>query len=129
VLWLGYIGNASSSIQAETHRCARRFRLAHEKEAAGVCRRFGQTTLAELRKKLGSNGFGYKARGSSAETPDGIVMMNSYEAGAVVVTFYTKINREEFIRLKASGAHPSPADCAELNAMMGDNRKARPATN
>lgn len=73
--------------------------------------------MAELRKKFRSNGFGYKARGSSAEIPDGIVMMKSYEAGPVVVTFNTKINREEFTRLKASGAIPSPADFAKLDAI------------
>lgn len=79
--------------------------------------RFGQTTLTELRKRFGSNGFGFKARGSLAQTLDGIVMMNSYEAGAVIVTFYTKVNRDEFARLKASGANPSPADCAKLDAI------------
>jgi len=79
--------------------------------------RFEKTTLAELRKRFGSNGFGYKARGYSAETPDGIVMMNSYEVGVVVVTFYTKINRDEFSSLKASGKNPWPADYAKLDAI------------
>ena len=44
-------------------------------------------------------------------------MMNSDEAGAVVVTFYTKIDRDEFSRLKASGANPSPAEYAKLDAI------------
>jgi hypothetical protein len=79
--------------------------------------RFGQTTLAELRRRFGSNGFGFKSRGYSAETPDGVVMMNSYEVGAVVVTFYTKIKRDEFSRLKASGKNPSLADHAKLDAI------------
>ena len=78
---------------------------------------FGLTTLTELRKRFGSNGFGYKARGSIAETQDGIVMINSYDAGGAVVTFYTKINRDELSRVKASRANPSPADYAKLDAI------------
>jgi hypothetical protein len=87
---------------------------------------FGLTTLTELRKRFGSNGFGYKARGSIAETQDGIVMMNSYDAGGVIVTFYTKINRDEFSRVKGSGANPSPADYAKLDAIStADDRYAK----
>jgi hypothetical protein len=78
---------------------------------------FGRTTLTELRKRFGSNGFGYKSRGSVVETQDGIVMMNSYDAGGVVITFYTKVNREEFARVKASGVDASPADYAKLDAI------------
>lgn len=44
-------------------------------------------------------------------------MMNSYEAGGVVVTFYRKIKQGEFSRLKASGANPSVADYARLDAI------------
>jgi hypothetical protein len=79
--------------------------------------RFGRTTLAELRKKFGSNGFGYKARGYSVETPDGVVMMNSYEASGVVITFYTKVNRDEYARVKSSGENPQLADYARLDAI------------
>ena len=79
--------------------------------------RFGLTTLTELRKRFGSNGFGYAARGPVAETDDSIVMMNSYDAGGVVITFYTKINRDAFSRAKASGSNPSPANYAKLDAI------------
>ena len=44
-------------------------------------------------------------------------MMNSYEAGAVVVTFYTKVNKDEFSRLKGSVAKPTLADYAKLDAI------------
>lgn len=79
--------------------------------------RFGLTTLTELRKRFGSNGFGYTGRGPAVETGDGIVMLNSYEASGVVITFYTKINRDEFSRAKVSGANPSPGDYAKLDAI------------
>jgi hypothetical protein len=78
---------------------------------------FGLTTLADLRMKFGSNGFGFKSRGASVKTPDGVVMMNSFEVGTFVITFYTKINGDEFQRLKASGANASPADYAKLDAI------------
>jgi len=78
---------------------------------------FGVTTLAALRKRFGSNGFGFKSRGQGVKTPDGLVLMNSFEVGTSVITFYTKINGDEFERLKASGANPSPADYAKLDAI------------
>jgi hypothetical protein len=78
---------------------------------------FGLTTLAELRMRFGSNGLGFKSRGSTVTTPDGLVMMNSFEVGTLVITFYTKINGDEFQRLKASGAAPSPANYAKLDAI------------
>jgi len=78
---------------------------------------FGVTTLAELRKRFGSNGFGFKSRGPGVKTPDGLVLMNSFEVGTSVITFYTKINGDEFQRLKASGANPSPANYAKLDAI------------
>jgi|ERR1035437_460510 hypothetical protein len=78
---------------------------------------FGLTTLSELRKRFGSNGFGFKGRDPAVKTPDGLVMMNSFEVDTLVITFYTKINGDEFQRLKASGANPSPADYAKLDAI------------
>jgi len=78
---------------------------------------FGLTTLAELRKRFGSNGFGFKGRGPGAQTLDGLVMMNSFEVGTSVITFYTKINEDEFQRIKASGTNLSPADYAKLDAI------------
>ena len=78
---------------------------------------FGRTTLAELRKRFGSNGFGFNGRGPGIKTEDGLVLMNSFEVGTAVITFYTKINGDEFQRLKASGASPSPADYAKLDSI------------
>ena len=78
---------------------------------------FGPTTLAELRVRFGSNGFSFQGRGPGVETPNGLVMMNSFEVGTFVVTFYTKINHDEFQRVQASGANPSPADYAKLDAI------------
>jgi hypothetical protein len=78
---------------------------------------FGVTTLSELRKRFGSNGFGFKERGPGVKTEDGFVMMNSWEVGTVVITFYTKIEADEYDRVKATGANPSPADYARLDAI------------
>jgi hypothetical protein len=87
---------------------------------------FGRTTLNELRKRLGSNGFTYETRGPGIQTPDGVVMLNSYDVGTVVVTFYTKVNRDEYVRAKASAANASPADYAKLDGIsIADDGYAR----
>jgi len=78
---------------------------------------FGLTTLADLRKKFGSNGLGFKNRPAVIQIPNGVVMINSFEAGSAVITFYTKINENEFKLLKERGADPSPADFAKLDAI------------
>ncbi len=73
---------------------------------------FGETTLSDLRKGFGSNGFAFKERGGVIEAPDGegISMMNSYEVGTKVVTFITKVS--------ATVAPDSPiADHATLDAI------------
>ncbi len=44
-------------------------------------------------------------------------MMNSWEVGTAVITFYTKISRQQYSRAKASGLNPSPADYAKLDAI------------
>ena len=44
-------------------------------------------------------------------------MMNSYEASGVVITFYTKVNRDEYARVKSSGENPQLADYARLDAI------------
>jgi hypothetical protein len=83
--------------------------------------RFGKTTLSDLRKRFGSNGFGYKHRAPSVETGDGIVMVNSYAVGDLVITFFTKIDRDDYLRAKAS-----PADYAKLDAIsIADNTYAQ----
>jgi hypothetical protein len=44
-------------------------------------------------------------------------MMNTWEVGKVVITFYTKVGQQEYDRMKASGLNSSPADYAKLNAI------------
>jgi hypothetical protein len=78
---------------------------------------FGSTTLSELRKRFGKNGFGFEDRPPAIETADGAVMINSWEVGTVVVTFYTRIGQQDYDRMKASGANPPPADYAKLDAI------------
>jgi hypothetical protein len=51
--------------------------------------KFGKTKLSDLRARFGSNGFAYSKRGGVITIPDGVVMLNSYEVGSNVVTFYT----------------------------------------
>ena len=53
--------------------------------------KFGVTTLSDIRKRFGSNGFTFKRRNGVIQVPDGVVMMNSYEVGNAVVTFITKV--------------------------------------
>jgi hypothetical protein len=78
--------------------------------------RFGETTLAELRKRLGSNGFAFKDRGGQLLAEDGAVMVNSYEANGLVITFYNKVSNTEVATLDAEG-HSSIADHARLDAI------------
>ena len=54
--------------------------------------RFGTTSLGDLRRRFGSNGFAFKGRGGVLTTPDGVVMINSYDAVGVLATFFTKVN-------------------------------------
>jgi len=53
--------------------------------------KFGVTTLSDIRKRFGSNGFTFRRRNGVIQVPDGVVMMNSYEIGNAVVTFITKV--------------------------------------
>ena len=66
--------------------------------------KFGVTTLAELSKRFGSNGFGFKGRPHIRKTDDGEMLLNSYEVGNVVVTFYSRINGKDLARLQAENA-------------------------
>jgi hypothetical protein len=79
--------------------------------------KFGVTTLSELRKRFGSNGFEFQYRSGVINIPDGIVMMNSYEVGTIVVTFITKVTEKDYMRLKESGHEGVPADIATLDAI------------
>ena len=71
--------------------------------------KFGVTTLADLVTRLGSNGFGFKTRPHSRQTDDGVMLLNSYEVGNVVVTFYTRISGADYAKVQAAGANASGA--------------------
>jgi hypothetical protein len=77
---------------------------------------FGQTTLTELRKRFGSNGISFKERSGQMLAEDGAVMLNSYEAGSVVVSFYNKVSNAEVGRLDPDG-QGTMADHARLDAI------------
>ncbi len=53
--------------------------------------RFGGTTLSELRQRFGSNGVAYQGRSPVIRVDDGIALLNSWDAGASVVTLITKV--------------------------------------
>jgi hypothetical protein len=78
--------------------------------------KFGVTTLADLHKRFGSNGFAFKKRPRVSTTDDGIMLQNSWEAGNVVVTFYTRINAADYARVRASGTSDAAPD-AKLEAI------------
>lgn len=61
---------------------------------------YGKTTISDIRKRFGNNGFTYKDRGSVAVVEDGIIIMNSYQITGtdLVVTFITKISREDYLK-------------------------------
>ena len=78
---------------------------------------FGLTTLSDLRKRFGSNGFGFQGRDAVIQIQGGIAMLNSYEVGTNIVTFITKVAGDEFLRLKESGQGGAVADFARLDAI------------
>jgi hypothetical protein len=80
--------------------------------------KFGATTLADLRKRFGSDGFGFQNRSSALEVRDGLVMMNSYEVGTNVVTFITKVSQLDYATAKAAGDKRDLAGEAKLDAIM-----------
>jgi hypothetical protein len=89
---------------------------------------FGITTLAQIRKKFGSNGFGFKNRAGVIPTDMGVVMLNSYQAGGVIVTFYTRVDEQQYLRMKGSGPNSSFADFAKLDAIsLADPNYAKTA--
>jgi hypothetical protein len=79
--------------------------------------KFGVTTLTDLRKRFGSNGFSFQGRGTGTETSDGVALFNSYEVGGNIVTFITKVSSEEYSRFKNSGQPWVVADHARLDAI------------
>jgi hypothetical protein len=76
--------------------------------------KFGETTLTDIRRRFGSNGFEFKERGGVIDVPDGIVMLNSYEVGANVVTFFTKVSEADYTKAKSAGEKWDVADHARL---------------
>ncbi len=79
--------------------------------------KFGETTLTDIRKRLGSNGFEFKQRGGAIDLPDGIVMLNSYAVGSNVVTFITKVAEADYFKAKTVGMKWVVADHARLDGI------------
>jgi hypothetical protein len=78
--------------------------------------RFGITTLAEIRQHFGSNGFAFKDQAGQLLAEDGAVLLNSYEAGDTVITFYNKVRNAEVAKLDPDG-RSAIADHARLDAI------------
>ncbi|SEB62759.1 hypothetical protein [Terriglobus roseus] len=78
--------------------------------------RFGTTTLTEIRKHFGSNGFAFKGQAGQLLADDGAVLLNSYEVGDAVITFYNKVNNAEVAKLDPNG-QSTFADHARLDAI------------
>jgi hypothetical protein len=76
--------------------------------------KFEETTLADLQKRFGSNGLRFKQRPRRRNTDDGVMLLNSWETGDVVVTFYTHISAADYARAQAAGA----ADASAANAKL-----------
>ena len=72
--------------------------------------RFGVTRLSDLRMRFGSNGLMFKERGGVQPIADGVVMLNSYEVGNSVVTFFT-------VAGAFAGKGSAVAERAKLNAI------------
>ena len=79
--------------------------------------KFGITTLSDLRKRFGSNGFEFQDRGGVMRTNDGIAMFNSYQVGKNIVTFITKVTQKDYEGLQKSGGSEALADIAKLDAI------------
>jgi hypothetical protein len=77
---------------------------------------FGKTTLAELRARFGSNGFAFKELSGQLLSSDGAVLVNSYEANGVVITFYNKVSNKAAAQLDPEG-QTTIADQAKLDAI------------
>ncbi len=76
--------------------------------------KFGVTTLADLEKRFGSDGFGFRRRLHLRPAGDGFMLLNSWEAGNQVVTFYTLITAKDYEQVKASGSEAAAAGNAKL---------------
>jgi hypothetical protein len=86
--------------------------------------KFGQTTLTDIRKMLGSNGFAFKQRpGVAPERDGGIALFNSYQIREtdVIVTFVTIIPAAIVAELKRKydgKAFEHLADNARLHSVL-----------
>ena len=76
--------------------------------------KFNVTTLKDLEAKFGSEGLGFRGRPHSRETATGYVLLNSWEADKVVVTFYTAISAKDYAQVRATGDDAGLAEHATL---------------
>jgi hypothetical protein len=98
---------------------------------------FGETTLADLRRMMGSNGFSYASR-TMFETSEGIGTSNSYEiAGApgAVVTFISLVKNSETDAIRSGKRKLGEvakvdsvvlADAGYLDGLWGKERRSDP---
>lgn len=98
---------------------------------------FGETTLAELRGKLGSNGFSYASR-TMFETSEGIGTTNSYEIvgnPGAVVTFISLVRKGDIEAVRSGRRKLGEvakvdsvvlADASYLDGLWGKERRADP---
>ena len=73
--------------------------------------------MSDIRKRFGSNGFGFKERSELIKLANGIVMLNSFEVGSRVVTFFSKVSEQDYSKSKASESDWLVADHARLDAI------------
>ncbi len=85
---------------------------------------FGNTTLGELRKRFGNNGFYFKDRGGVIDIPNGIAMINSYEVGTNIVTFITKIDGEGAANSGPDSSIPKRAKLDAISIASGEYAKS-----
>ena len=79
--------------------------------------KFGTTSLADIRKRLGSNGFTFQRRNGVIQVPDGTVTMTSFLVDDSIVTFITKVPIDGDQAESRAGSGASPADRAKLDAI------------
>lgn len=78
---------------------------------------FGKTTLAEVRTKLGSGGMSYTKRPPMLSLPEGIVLVNSFEVGPLVYTFYGVVRSEDMAKGREQAASGGFALFAKLDSV------------
>ena len=78
---------------------------------------YGKTTLTEIRAKLGSNGMSYVKRRPLVSLPEGVVLINSYEVGSAILTFYAVVAIEDVAKGRAEAAKGGLALFAKLTSI------------